>query len=202
MNANALTKPGQPDLRAILRAELSDGQWIEPPSTPALVAQAKAVLADYGKRMEPAGHDAKQQWLEQLGVLCAGRMTADEARLKTTGYASLLDHEAGCFTRSSLKLLASKFSWFPSFAEVKAELDQVRRRLHQDRHRLRLLAAGDKPKEGEGERRWRDLTDAEREAHQARMRDLLAGITGSFKREPEAFDQPSQEAANVEEVAQ
>lgn len=67
--------------------------------------------------------DGVAKWLGQLGILTAGKMTADDARMRLAAYAALLEHPAGCFTKGSLKRAAVKFTWFPSFAEVSEFLD-------------------------------------------------------------------------------
>lgn len=143
MNEIATQSATPPDLKKILRAEDSAGNWLPPAMvTDQMRLQARAVLADMQQRMVPAQQDSIRAWLVQLGTLCAGKISVEEATQRVNGYADLLSDsfEAGCFTRGSLKRVAAKFTWFPSFAEVNQALQDEKRRLWVDRKRLEKLA--------------------------------------------------------------
>lgn len=88
----------------------------------------RAAARDEAKRLldiieTPCPPHVAAQWLGQLGILTAGKMTADDAKVRLSAYAAMLEHSVGCFTKASLRKAATKFTWFPSFAEVSAFLD-------------------------------------------------------------------------------
>ncbi|WP_341702602.1 hypothetical protein [Ferrovibrio sp.] len=131
------------ELSRILHAEDGSGRWLPPAVvTDQMRLASRAVLADMGKRMAMADRGSILKWLVSLGTLSAGRMSLEEARTRATGYADLLsdDFEAGCFTRGSLKRVAARYTWFPSFAEVTEALMVEKRRLWKERERLKRLA--------------------------------------------------------------
>ncbi|MBS4048141.1 MAG: hypothetical protein KG075_17480 [Alphaproteobacteria bacterium] len=133
-------RPDQ-SFKNLLHCEDSEGNWIAPRViTSAMQQQALAILADYPSRLAPAEMDGKRRWLASIAVASAGKMSSSEAEKRLALYADLLDHEAGCFTKSSLARAAAKFKWFPSFAEVKEELDAERRRLYVEADRLKRMA--------------------------------------------------------------
>lgn len=147
---NQITTTSKPDVRKLLSDENADGEWIPPKVIEDWHrSQARAILADYEQRgvMELAEGKAISQWLMDLGTLCAANMTVDDARLRIAAYESMMagEFEAGCFTKGSLKRIAPKFTWFPSYAEVYAALKAERARLWKERERLKRIATPPKP---------------------------------------------------------
>jgi hypothetical protein len=67
------------------------------------------------------------QWLRSLGVLCAGTMTAEDAKMRCAAYADLVSAEfpVTAFTRKSLEHVASKCKFFPSYGELVQHLGEI-----------------------------------------------------------------------------
>lgn len=61
-----------------------------------------------------------RRWLAHLGLLVAGSMPAEEARMRIEAFAPLLDDEfpAWAFTAASLQAVARGAKFFPSYAEL------------------------------------------------------------------------------------
>ncbi|MCW0235303.1 MAG: hypothetical protein OJJ21_17015 [Ferrovibrio sp.] len=137
---NQLSIPAAQSLWTALHAEDGAGNWM-PPAQPsgAMLSQARTALAAMPTRLQPATKQVKADWLIALGIATAGQMTADDAERKVSLYIDMLDHEAGCFSKDSLRAAAGAFKWFPSFAEVKAVLDAERFRLRKEAARLKRL---------------------------------------------------------------
>lgn len=68
--------------------------------------------------MQPAKRANVSKWLASLGVLLAGRMSLDEAKVRVAAYTELLDMPEYCFTKESLGNAAREFHWWPSFKEL------------------------------------------------------------------------------------
>lgn len=90
------------------------------PPTPAVIADAKAWLAEMAPLLGRARPDAVVQWLTALALQTAGsNMTAADAAAKAAAYASTLVDEPGhSFSTGTLKAAARHFKWFPSVAEI------------------------------------------------------------------------------------
>jgi hypothetical protein len=148
---NQITTTTKPDFKTMLYLEDSEGNWLPPAViTPEQVSQARAILADMDRKatFAPADRSRIEEWLVNLGVLVAGAMPADEAKVKVAAYALVLaspdgkPFEAGCFTDASLKRIYPKFIWgFPKAGEVYAELRAEQTRLWKGRARLQRMTA-------------------------------------------------------------
>lgn len=99
--------------------------WHQPPVVTQSTREAAAAwLRDHAAHIEPAGRDTIARWLEALGTVAAGTMSAEEVRIKAAGYVTLLDgRPAYQFTKSTLKAAALAFTWFPALAELAKLLD-------------------------------------------------------------------------------
>jgi hypothetical protein len=151
------TKTGLPSYS--LAASLTDlvgtdpaATWYPPrPQSPAICEAALDEL----DRIERAinEHPTKRQvaeWLGQLGVLTAGKMTADDARMRLAAYAGMLsDAPIGAFTRESLKRAARKFTWFPTFSEVSEFIDKEHWWLKAQKIRLDRIVSDGRKREAE-----------------------------------------------------
>jgi hypothetical protein len=69
-------------------------------------------------------YQAVREWLESLGLLTAGTMTAADAKVRCAAYAGLLCDElpVTAFTKQSLVFVAAKCKFFPAFGEVSEHL--------------------------------------------------------------------------------
>lgn len=68
--------------------------------------------------MQPAKCANVSKWLASLGVLLAGKMSIDEAKVRIAAYTELLDMPEYCYTKESLGNAAREFQWWPSFKEL------------------------------------------------------------------------------------
>lgn len=75
-----------------------------------------------------------EKWLTALGVLCAGTMQTEEARLRIAAYAPMLaaDFHPSVFTSESMRHVASKCRFFPAYAEVLEHLREWRNTFWRD----------------------------------------------------------------------
>ena len=73
--------------------------------------------------MFPAPRQTATKWIVALGACTAGQMSADDVKMKVKVYADLLDEPEFAYTKESLKAAATKFKWFPSFAELQEFLE-------------------------------------------------------------------------------
>lgn len=127
--------------------ELVEEPWRLPAAPPEVRAEAGRVLRILEPQTARADKGIVAKWLGSLGVLCAGQMSAADAKAKLGAYSALLDYPAGCFTEASLRDAATRFKWFPAFAEVAEFLDEVAKPIRQKADRLAKIAgAPDEPK--------------------------------------------------------
>lgn len=90
----------------------------------------------------PADRDKVTDWLKSLGLLCAGgRMSGQEAEARITAYTGMLNYPYACFTDDTLRRMAEKVTWFPSFGEVSSHLKAEKEILEEEWRRLRALAS-------------------------------------------------------------
>ncbi|QDO99094.1 hypothetical protein FNB15_18265 [Ferrovibrio terrae] len=137
---NQVAIQGSQALFQALHMEDTAGNWLQPTApSPAMLAQARAILADFPARLAPAEPAAVRKWLISLGALCAGRMPLDEAERRVAAYVALIEQPAGVFTKNSLARVAGAFQWFPAFAELKPALDAEALRLRKEYQRLQRL---------------------------------------------------------------
>lgn len=127
--------------------------------------------------LDPAPTGIIERWLTALGVLCAGRGDDGNAEIKLAIYAPRLMQPASVFTDANLTEAGKRFSFFPSFAELSAFLDEKAEPVKAIAWRLRQLAEA-KPTAPAAtpERTWSDLTPEEREAHDRMMEEVRRKI--------------------------
>lgn len=174
-------------LAKVLDAEMSNGEWVPPRQiTPSLRAQAKAALPTMMERAsKPAQIEGKQEWLNSLGALVAGKMSLEEARARVEAYADLLDYPAGVFSKATLRRAGEKFTWFPSYAEVNEMLKAEHALLMKRVRRCQQIAY---PPEPDVDRfKTREPPSAEQQAKVAEaIRQAGLDIKATTKSEPEA----------------
>lgn len=117
-------------------------------------------------------------WLAQLGVLCAGNMPAADAKVKIQAYGYDLEFPALCFTDATRASAARQFTWFPSFAELSEFLESIARPYRIQLERMRRISSAETKIEPRG-RKWSDLTDDERKAHNDMMARLKSELASS-----------------------
>jgi hypothetical protein len=138
--------------------------------TPELIAAAKRFLPATEDALKPAPRQKAKDWLAMLGTLCAGQMTAADAKAKIGVYVPLMEAPELVLTRETLREAGERFKWFPSFAEISAFMDEKVGPIKQLRARLEALANAKPtlppPSKGKA---WSELTDEEKAAHNAAM---------------------------------
>ncbi len=159
--------------------------------------EARNNLALALKAAAPADRETVRMWLASLGVMCAGQITAADAKAKIGVYVPNLDHPASCFTKETLTEAGRKFKWFPSYAEIAEFLDAKARPARTLAFRLRKISEApecrDKPQPGQS---WLTMTPDQRREFDVLMEtnrsSMRRGMTDEEKRES---DQARTEAA-------
>lgn len=108
--------------------------------------EARAALENPLWSDKVAGPDLMRRWLGSLALLVAGRMSSDEAKSRVAIYAEMLGVRgipAAVLTKEGLERAASKFTWFPSYAEVSSFIGEDVEIFTELRRRLVLIAALD-----------------------------------------------------------
>ena len=132
----------------------------EAPLDTGLRVEAEAQLALVLAAIQPAPRDLALKWLASLGVLTAGKMAAEDARLKASAYLGLLDYPPCCYTEETLRDAATLFTWFPSYSELAGFLDARAREPRDMAYRLRRIAEGPpKRRNVARSRSWEKLGD-------------------------------------------
>lgn len=124
----------------------------------AMISEAIRAVATLERRMTPAATETCEKWVESLGVLCAGQMSARDAKVKMKAYSSMWDYPNFCYTKDTLDHAARRFKdyGFPSYGKVAAFLDEQRNPVVTNLSRLKRIAAIGEP----GEKQfWRGTDD-------------------------------------------
>ena len=114
--------------------------WNLPEVTEALNRHAKAVLPAVEAELEPASIGIREKWLTSLGTLCAGKMSAADAKAKLSAYGSMMDYPSQVFTKATLGQAGREFKFFPSYAEVCEFLNAKAKPLLDRAERVRKIA--------------------------------------------------------------
>lgn len=184
----------------IERQDTRDKPWTPPAEVDARdKGEARNKLPLALRAAAPCGRETVKDWLNALGVMCAGQMTATDAKAKISVYAANLDHPALCFTQETLGEAGRKFKWFPSYAEVIEFLDAKARPARALAYRLKKISEAPerehKPAQGQT---WRSMTPEQREQFKAMMGglhdSLRSGMSEQEKREADKSRQASEAA--------
>lgn len=94
--------------------------WTKPTDlTAEMIRQARRSLPHAESLLRPVDRDILKAWMVNLGILCAGQMTAGDAKVKIAAYLPLMDiPPASIVTKRTLADAGNLFKWFPSFAEI------------------------------------------------------------------------------------
>lgn len=131
-----------------------------------LILDAQRAATAYGRLLVRAPDHLVNSWLNALGTLMAGQMTAGDAKVKIAAYAGLLDHPSLCYTQQTLAAAGRKFKWWPSFAELAEFLDDIAREPRRHATRINALAnTSPRVPPEEQPRRYKDLSPEEQQAH-------------------------------------
>lgn len=152
------------------------GCWRPPENVTAeMIAEAKKSLPMIEHQLRPAAKETVSKWLANLGLLCAGQMPANDAKMKVAAYLPHIAQPECSFTAESLKAAGQKFSWFPSFAEVNAFLDEQCVDIRIVRQRLIDMAKATPPQPRmDG---WAALTPEQKAQHEAMMAQVRANFS-------------------------
>ena len=138
--------------------------------TPELIAQAKRLLPAAEEALKPAPRQKAKDWLAMLGTLCAGQMSAADAKAKIGVYVPLLEAPELVLSRDTLREAGERFKWFPSYAEISEFLAEKVGPMKQLRARLEAIANArpslPPPPTGKS---WNELSDDEKAALQAKV---------------------------------
>lgn len=151
--------------------------WKPPADLPdALIFEAQDAHLSLSNALSlPARDGLKLQWLTQLGVLVAGTMGANDAKVKLKAMAQDLEYPAICFTEDTRRDAAKRFKFFPSYAELASFFDEFLEPQKQRRDRLNALSKIDPFMVAERKRQ-------RAEDHAARVREVEEYESGYRKR--------------------
>ena len=136
--------------------------WRAPAGTD-LKDEAEAQLAAAEEALRTADRSLALKWLGSLGVLTAGKMGAEDARLKAAAYVRMLDYPEYCYTEETLRNTARLFNWFPSYSEISGFLDARAREPRALVWRLKRIAEGPRKRSRVGRlANWEKLGDVKR----------------------------------------
>ena len=96
--------------------------WKLPVITEEIQAQASIALAQMEDTPDATDAD-KAKWVGSLMTLCTGRKEVGDVKAKIVGYSAMIEYPEFVFTKSSLARAATKFTWFPAYAELVEFLD-------------------------------------------------------------------------------
>jgi hypothetical protein len=157
--------------------DVDSDEWTRPQSlTSAEIQSARGRLSRAEALLKPADKALVQKWLQALGVLCAGQMTAADAKAKIGAYVPLLDAPASVLNRRTLADAGRAFKWFPSFAELSEFLDGRTWVMRKLAARLKLLAETTPQIEHQPGSDWKDLTQEQRDEIDRRLSDAKANL--------------------------
>ena len=110
-----------------------------PPISDPLQKACGQAVAIYDAMLEPVSQIDFAKWLASLGILCAGNMTADDAKAKIGAYKTLMHPPRGVLTQESLDKAGRTFKWFPTYGEVAEFLDAEERELRNQMARAKQI---------------------------------------------------------------
>ncbi len=151
-----------------------DEVWTLPTITPALRNEARRQLASAESELEPARKSDVRKWLVSLAVLCSGNLSVANTKEKMVAYSHLLSYAPVMFTEETLELAGRKFTWFPSYGELCAYLDELELPFRNRAARIALISKA--PVEDAPKSRQEPLD--ERRAHTEKiMREFTASMS-------------------------
>lgn len=154
----------------------SNGQWLPPEDLRVeTVEEGQRALPAIKAALQPVGSDVVAKWLASLGVLCAGQMSAADAKIKMAAYVPLIEEPAIAFTSATLKAAGERFKWFPSFSEITEFLREHGAELRLVKLRLERIAL-EKPAEPRG-KGWSELTPEQKAEHERMMARVRQSLT-------------------------
>jgi len=121
-----------------------------------LIEEARQAIPAAEAACQPAPKEALSKWLNSLGVLCAGRMSAEDAAVKLQAYSAMLEVPASILNKHTLDEAARQFQWFPSYSEIAQFLDPRAAAKTKILDRVRRIAAAS-PTRSEARTTWANL---------------------------------------------
>lgn len=157
--------------------------WTPPDTiTPEVQREARELLEQHERASQPADMAAVRIWLAGLGMLTAGKMTAEDAKSKILAYAGTMKYPAGVFTQDSLDRAGRNFKkWFPTYGEVCEFLDREKSAIGVKAGRLRIIAAGGRKPAGVGAVQGRESPRQKpTEDDKARVAELMVKVRANL----------------------
>lgn len=175
-----------------------DKPWICPAEVdPRDKGEAKSKLPLALKLAAKADDETIRKWMASLGVMCAGQMSAGDAKAKISVYVPMLDLPACCFTTETLEDAGRKFKWFPSYGELMELLEPKARPARTLAFKLRKISeAPERTVRPEPSQKWQTMTPDQRLEFEQRMAAAKDGLRrGMTEQEKRESDQARTEAA-------
>ena len=133
-----------PTLSTAISLYEDESRWTLPKGlTAETIEEAKRALPGAEELMKPAAPKIVVKWLTALGIHCAGTIKEVEAEARVAAYGRTLADLAApaCFfTRSTLTAAATKFPFFPDFANLIDFLKEETQDIRRTAERLRKIA--------------------------------------------------------------
>jgi hypothetical protein len=159
--------------------DVDSDHWTKPDNlTISEIQSSKGWLSRAEGLLKPADKQLVAKWLGALGVLCAGQLTAADAKVKIAAYAPLLDCPASVLTKRTLADAGRAFKWFPSFAEVSEFLDGRTWAMRKLAARLKQLAETTPELEHQPGSDWKDLTPEQQFEIDRKLKEVKATLDG------------------------
>lgn len=159
---------------------LVEKPWNMPENPSAVLIQdARSALPWAEDQCRPAAKEALAKWLNSLGVLCAGKMSAQDAAAKLQAYSAMLEVPASILTKTTLDEAAREFQWFPSYAEISQFLEAKAGAKHKIRDRLRAIANARPTPQEQAKVPWSQRTQEERDRFDAMVMAAIHKINAA-----------------------
>ncbi len=118
-----------------------------------------------------------KQWLTSLGLLTAGQMSADDAKMKMAAYLPLFNMPpAAILTKQTLGDAGRELKWFPSFAELETFFAAKSWPLKVLAARLKRLSESTPALHFVSGSGFSKFTDEQKAAHEAMMAKARADL--------------------------
>lgn len=154
--------------------------------TEAMIAEAKRKLPEAEAACSPTTREGILRWIGNLGIRCRSTPDPEQAKTQAVSYAQGFEHAkipGISFTHGTLEKAASRFTFFPAYAELRDFLlEQASPQLRLAR-RLKMIAEA-KPTtpETKAGKTWQQMTQAERDAFDGKLSALTSKLLSGILR--------------------
>jgi len=141
--------------------------------TPAMIAEAKRVLPDAEAILAPTTREGMLRWIANLGLRCRSTPDPEQAKAQAVSYCEGFERAkipGLAFTVNTLERAAATFKFFPAYAELRDFLmEQAGPQIRLARRLREVAEASPTPKDEGNGKAWKDMTESERTAFEAKL---------------------------------